>query len=47
MKFKVEDHVLLKISPSRGIRIFGKKCKLEQRFVGPYKILDKIGALAY
>ena len=46
-EFEVGSNVLLKVSPIRGVRRFGKKGKLSPRFVGPFKILQKIGEVAY
>ncbi|GJT12529.1 putative reverse transcriptase domain-containing protein [Tanacetum coccineum] len=37
----VGDHVLLKVSPWKGVVRFGKKGKLAPRFVGPFKIVEK------
>ncbi|WMV38115.1 hypothetical protein MTR67_031500 [Solanum verrucosum] len=31
----------------KGVMIFGKKEKLSPRYVGPYKILKKLGKMAY
>ncbi|WMV30409.1 hypothetical protein MTR67_023794 [Solanum verrucosum] len=31
----------------RGVMIFGKKGKLSPRYVGPYKILKRVGKVAY
>jgi len=47
LSFKVGDYVYLKVSPLRGIMRFHIKGKLAPRFVGPYKIWQKIGKLAY
>ena len=47
MEFKVGDQVFLKISPMKAVKWFGKKCKLSSRFIGPFKILDKVGTVAY
>ncbi|XP_020098958.1 uncharacterized protein LOC109717503 [Ananas comosus] len=44
---KVGDHVFLKVSPSRGIRRFGVRGKLNPRFVGPFEILERVGPVAY
>ncbi|GJX62338.1 putative reverse transcriptase domain-containing protein [Tanacetum coccineum] len=45
--FSVSDHVLLKVSPWKGVVRFGKKGKLAPRFVGPFKIIDRISPIAY
>ncbi|WVZ70904.1 LOW QUALITY PROTEIN: hypothetical protein U9M48_019533 [Paspalum notatum var. saurae] len=45
--FKVDDHVYLKVSPMRGIRRFNMKGKLALRYIGPFKILEKKGEVAY
>ena len=37
----------LKVSPIIGVMRFGKKEKLSPRYVGSYKILKKIGKVAY
>jgi hypothetical protein len=39
--------VFLKVSPMRGVMRFGKKGKLSPRFIGPFKIIQKVGKLAY
>ena len=41
------DHVFLEVSPTKGVRRFGIKGKLSTRFVGPFKILERIGVVAY
>ncbi|GJU12094.1 putative reverse transcriptase domain-containing protein, partial [Tanacetum coccineum] len=41
------DHVLLKVSPWKGVVLFGKKRKLAPRFVGPFEIVEKVGHVAY
>ncbi|GJZ67267.1 putative reverse transcriptase domain-containing protein [Tanacetum coccineum] len=47
LEFSVGDHVLLKVSPWKGVVCFGKKGKLAPRFVGPFEITKSIGPLAY
>ena len=47
LSFEVGDYVYLKVSPLRGTVRFHVKGKLAPRFVGPYKILKKIGKVAY
>ncbi|GJR04199.1 putative reverse transcriptase domain-containing protein [Tanacetum coccineum] len=47
LKFSVDDHVLLKVSPWKGLVCFGKKGKLAPRYVGPFEITDRIGPVAY
>ncbi|WVZ89252.1 hypothetical protein U9M48_035678, partial [Paspalum notatum var. saurae] len=44
---KVDDHVYLKVSQMRAIRRFNMKGKLAPRYVGPFKILEKKGEVAY
>ncbi|GJW52703.1 putative reverse transcriptase domain-containing protein [Tanacetum coccineum] len=43
----VDRHVLLKVSPWKGVMRFGKKGKLSPRYVGPFEILEWIGIVAY
>ncbi|XP_049399853.1 uncharacterized protein LOC125863925 [Solanum stenotomum] len=47
LEFDVKDWVFLKVSPMKGIMRFKKKWKLRPRYVGPYKIIRKIGMIAY
>ncbi|GJT81907.1 putative reverse transcriptase domain-containing protein [Tanacetum coccineum] len=47
LEFSVGDYVLLKVSPWKGMIRFGKKGKIAPRFVGPFKIIEKIGPMAY
>ncbi|GKD85746.1 hypothetical protein Tco_1356900 [Tanacetum coccineum] len=41
------DHVLLKVSPCKGVVRFRNKGKLAPRFVGPYETTERIGPVAY
>nr|GEY27251.1 putative reverse transcriptase domain-containing protein [Tanacetum cinerariifolium] len=47
LEFSAGGHVLLKVSPRKGVVHFGKKCKLGPRFVGPFEITERIGPIAY
>jgi hypothetical protein len=47
IEFEVGDHVYLKVSLMRGVKRFGIKRKLEPRYVGPYRIIEKSGRVAY
>jgi hypothetical protein len=39
--------VYLKVSPIRGLCRFKVKRKLSPRFIGPFKILERVGEVAY
>ncbi|GJY09874.1 putative reverse transcriptase domain-containing protein [Tanacetum coccineum] len=47
MEFQVGDKVKLKVSPWKGVMRFGKWGKLNHRYVGPFKVLEKVGEIAY
>jgi hypothetical protein len=46
LEFQVGDYVYLKVTPMKK-KLFGMKKKLVARFVGPYKIIEKKGPVAY
>ena len=47
MEFEEGDKVYLKISPMKGVVRYGKKVKLSPLYVGPYKILERVGKGSY
>jgi hypothetical protein len=47
LSFEVRDFVYLKVSPMRGLHHFNVRGKLAPRFIGPFKILEKRGEVAY
>nr|GEW02802.1 transposon Ty3-G Gag-Pol polyprotein [Tanacetum cinerariifolium] len=46
-EFEVGDKVMLKVSPWRGVIRFGKCRKLSLRFIGPFKVIERIRPVAY
>jgi hypothetical protein len=47
LSFEVGDFIYLKLSPMRGLRRFKVRGNLAPRFLGPFKILEKRGEVAY
>nr|GEW58170.1 reverse transcriptase domain-containing protein [Tanacetum cinerariifolium] len=47
IKFQVGDRVILKVSPWKGVICFGKRGKLNPRYIRPFKIIAKVGTVAY
>ncbi|GJX59934.1 putative reverse transcriptase domain-containing protein [Tanacetum coccineum] len=47
LEFQVGDKVMLKVSPWKRVIRFGKQEKLNPRYIGPFKIIAKVGTVAY
>jgi hypothetical protein len=47
LSFKISDFVYLKVSPMRGTQRFKVKGKSAPRYVGPFKIINCKGEVAY
>ncbi|GJR28461.1 putative reverse transcriptase domain-containing protein [Tanacetum coccineum] len=47
LEFQVGDKVMLKVSPWKEVIRFGKRGKLNPRYIRPFKILAKVRRIAY
>lgn len=47
LELSVGDMVFMKISPMKGVLRFRKKGKLSPRYIGPYKVLERVGKVAH
>jgi hypothetical protein len=47
LSFEVGDFVYLKVSPMRGLHCFKVRGNIASRIIGPFKILEKGGEVAY
>ncbi|GJV55350.1 putative reverse transcriptase domain-containing protein [Tanacetum coccineum] len=47
LEFQVGDRVMLKVSPWKGVIRFGKRRKLNPRYIDHFKVLAKVRTVAY
>ena len=47
IQYEIGEKVFLKVSPWKKVVRFGKNGKLSPRFIGPYKVIKKVGPVAY
>jgi hypothetical protein len=47
LTIEVGDYVYLKVSPMRSVKRFNMKGKLAPRYIGPFKIVERRGEVAY
>ncbi|GJV18357.1 putative reverse transcriptase domain-containing protein [Tanacetum coccineum] len=47
LEFQVGDRVMLKVSPRKGVIQFEKRGKLNPWYIGQFKILKRVGPVAY
>ncbi|GJU74087.1 putative reverse transcriptase domain, ribonuclease H-like domain, aspartic peptidase domain protein, partial [Tanacetum coccineum] len=43
LEFEVGDKVMLKVAPWKGVMRFRKRGKLNPRYIGPFRIIERIG----
>ena len=47
LEFEVGDHVFLKVMPKKGMVRFSKRGKLSSRYIEHFKVLERVGTVAY
>ena len=44
--YEIGDRACLRVTPLRGVKRFGVKGQLAPRFVGPYRVLERMEEVA-
>ncbi|GKG38950.1 hypothetical protein Tco_0460662, partial [Tanacetum coccineum] len=47
LEFQVGDKVMMKVSPWKEVIRFGERGKLNLHYIRPFKIIAKVGTVAY
>ena len=47
IRYNIDEKVFFKVSPWKKVMRFGKNGKLSPRFIGPFKVIEKVGSVAY
>ena len=47
LELEIGDKAFLWVAPMKGVMTFGRKRKLNPRFVGPFEVLERVGEVAY
>jgi hypothetical protein len=47
LEFAECDKVFLRVAPMKGVTRFGKKRKLNSRYIEPFEIQERVGFVAY
>ena len=47
IRYEIGEKVFLKVSPRKKVTRFEKNGKLSPRFIGPYKVIGKVGLVEY